>query len=104
MSDSMISGLYEIAIGITSEDEKKIISYWEKFGFTVTCFGNLDAVSVNNLYGVDSNLRSLRFQNQVREGMDIAHFIPNGADQHLTSNEPTPDKRLVIVLNLASQF
>ncbi len=67
MTNPSISGLYEIAIGITAEDENNLINYWEKFGFTVNLSGNLDTERVKNLYGIDSNLRSLRLHNKVTD-------------------------------------
>ncbi|MDJ0842786.1 hypothetical protein [Crocosphaera sp.] len=67
MTSPSISGLYEIAIGITAADESKLIDYWDKFGFTVNLSGNLDAEVVKKLYGVDSHLRSFRLQNQVTD-------------------------------------
>jgi catechol 2,3-dioxygenase-like lactoylglutathione lyase family enzyme len=59
--------LYEIAIGITAADESHVINYWDKFGFTVNLSGNLDAQAAKQLYGVDSNLRSLRLHNKVTD-------------------------------------
>jgi hypothetical protein len=40
MTNPSISGLYEIAIGITAADESHVINYWDKFGFTVNLSGN----------------------------------------------------------------
>ncbi|MGK7954577.1 MAG: hypothetical protein AB4063_04845 [Crocosphaera sp.] len=67
MTNPSISGLYEIAIGITAADENKLIDYWDKFGFRVNLSGNLDAEGAKKLYGVDSSLRSFRLQNQVTD-------------------------------------
>ena len=67
MSNPSISGLYEIVIGITVEDESNLINYWEKFGYTVNLSGNLHAETAKKLYGVDSNLHSLRLQNKVTD-------------------------------------
>jgi catechol 2,3-dioxygenase-like lactoylglutathione lyase family enzyme len=67
MTNPSISGLYEIAIGITAADESHVINYWDKFGFTVNLSGNLDAQAAKQLYGVDSNLRSLRLHNKVTD-------------------------------------
>ncbi|WP_050018336.1 hypothetical protein WH8501_24600 [Crocosphaera watsonii WH 8501] len=57
MTNPSISGLYEIAIGITAADESNVINYWDKFGFTVNLSGNLDREAAKKLYGVDSNVR-----------------------------------------------
>ncbi|MGK7881592.1 MAG: hypothetical protein AB4060_16065 [Crocosphaera sp.] len=67
MTNPSISGLYEIAIGITAADESNLINYWDKFGFTVNLSGNLDREAAKKLYGVDSNVRSLRLQNKVTD-------------------------------------
>ncbi|MEB3343086.1 hypothetical protein [Okeania sp.] len=67
MTNSSISGLYEIVIGITAAEKSNLINYWEKFGYTVNLSGNLDAETAKKLYGVDSNLHSLRLQNQVTD-------------------------------------
>lgn len=67
MTNPSISGLYEIAIGITAADESNVINYWDKFGFTVNLSGNLDREAAKKLYGVDSNVRSLRLQNKVTD-------------------------------------
>ena len=67
MTNSSISGLYEIAIGMTAADENTLIEYWDKFGFRVNLSGNLDTEAAKQLYGVDSNLRSFRLQNKVTD-------------------------------------
>ena len=55
-----ISGLYELAIGLTAEDETNILQYWEQFGFSVEKSGILSAEASNQLYSVNSGLRSIR--------------------------------------------
>ncbi|MEM8779727.1 MAG: hypothetical protein AAGF26_12810 [Cyanobacteria bacterium P01_G01_bin.49] len=67
MTKPSISGLYEIAIGITAEQESHLLNYWQKFGFTVSLSGTLSAEKAQKLYGVESNLRSLRLHNQVKD-------------------------------------
>ncbi len=67
MEKPSISGLYELAIGATAEDEAYLIEYWQQFGFTVGQSGTLSATQANQLYGVDSSLRSLRLYNQVTD-------------------------------------
>ena len=67
METASISGLYELAIGATVEDEASLIQYWRQFGFSVGQSGTLSATQANELYGVNSNLRSLRLHNQVTD-------------------------------------
>jgi uncharacterized glyoxalase superfamily protein PhnB len=67
METPSISGLYEIVIGATAEDESFLIQYWQQFGFNVGQSGNLDASQAKQLYGVNSNLRSHRLHNQVTD-------------------------------------
>ena len=62
-----ISGLYELAIGATAEDEAALIQYWQQFGFSEGQSGTLSATQANQLYGVNSSLRSLRLHNQVTD-------------------------------------
>lgn len=67
METPSISGLYELVIGITAEDEVNLTQYWQQFGFNVEQSGTLSATQANELYGVNSNLRSLRLYNQTRD-------------------------------------
>ncbi len=67
METPSISGLYEIVIGATAEDESFLIQYWQQFGFNIGQSGKLDATQANQLYGVNSSLRSHRLQNQVTD-------------------------------------
>ncbi len=62
-----ISGLYELVIGTTAQNEADLIQYWQQFGFNVEKSGTLDATQAHKLYGVNSNLRSLRLYNQTRD-------------------------------------
>lgn len=62
-----ISGLYELVIAATAESESVLIQYWQQFGFTVGESGTLNAKGANQLYGINSGLRSLRLYNQVTD-------------------------------------
>ncbi|MGB3512808.1 MAG: VOC family protein [Microcoleaceae cyanobacterium] len=57
-----IEGIYEVCIGIT--EPLLIIQYWEQFGYRIGQIGELTAPTVNNLYGVNSSLRSIRLYHQ----------------------------------------
>lgn len=67
METPSISGLYEIVIGATAEDESFLIQYWQQFGFNIGQSGNLDANQAKQLYSVNSSLRSHRLHNQVTD-------------------------------------
>ena len=58
---------YELVIGATAEDEAALVQYWQQFGFSVENSGTLSAAEANQLYGVNSSLRSLRLHNQVTD-------------------------------------
>ncbi|NES66805.1 MAG: VOC family protein, partial [Okeania sp. SIO2D1] len=53
-----IKGIYEVCIGIT--ETLAMIQYWQQFGYRIGQTGELTASTVKNLYGVNSNLRSIR--------------------------------------------
>jgi hypothetical protein len=53
-----IGGLYEVGIGAT--DERPLIDYFKRFGYRVLSEGKLAAADAKKLYGVDSELRSIR--------------------------------------------
>lgn len=57
-----IEGIYEMCIGI--RDPISMIQYWEQFGYRIGQVGELPAQAVNQLYGVDSALRSIRLYHQ----------------------------------------
>ncbi|NEQ39203.1 MAG: VOC family protein [Okeania sp. SIO3I5] len=57
-----IEGIYEVCIGIT--EPMPMIEYWQQFGYRIGKTGELTAPTVNNLYGVNSNLRSIRLYHQ----------------------------------------
>ncbi len=58
METPSISGLYELVIAATAEYESVLIQYWQQFGFTVGESGTLNAIQANQLYGINSSLRS----------------------------------------------
>lgn len=53
-----IEGIYEACIGV--RDPILQIQYWEQFGYRIGQVGELSKPAVNQLYGVDSALRSIR--------------------------------------------
>lgn len=57
-----IEGIYEVCIGI--RDPIPLIQYWEQFGYRIGQVGELSAQAVNELYGVNSSLRSIRLYHQ----------------------------------------
>ena len=67
METYSISSLCELFISVTAADEAELIQYWQQFGFTVGESGTLSATQANQLYGVNSTLRSLRLHNQVTD-------------------------------------
>ena len=48
---------------------------FEKFGFTVDKSGTLSATQANQLYGVNSSLRSLRLDNQVSDRTTFIDYL-----------------------------
>ncbi|MDE5105811.1 MAG: hypothetical protein O4803_11240 [Trichodesmium sp. St15_bin1_1] len=63
-----IEGIYEVCIGIT--EPLSMIQYWQQFGYRIGQIGELTAPMANNLYGVNSNLRSIRLYHQ-----DVDHGL-----------------------------
>ena len=57
-----IEGIYEVCIGVT--DPIPMIQYWEQFGYRIGQVGELLASVAQDLYGVNSSLRSLRLYHQ----------------------------------------
>lgn len=57
-----ITGIYEVCIGIT--EPLSMIQYWQQFGYRIGQIGELTAPTVDKLYGVNSNLRSIRLYHQ----------------------------------------
>jgi uncharacterized glyoxalase superfamily protein PhnB len=87
-----ISGLYEVCVGVT--DPLPQIRYWETFGYRIGPIGELKAEEARALYGVDSNLRSIRLLHQdadhglvrlfvwekpANEGLGLARLITPGS-------------------------
>ena len=58
----IIAGVYEVVVGTT--DPEPLIEYWQQFGYHVECRGELQATEALKLYGVDSNLKSIRLGHQ----------------------------------------
>ena len=63
-----IEGIYEVCIGIT--ESLPMIQYWQQFGYRIGKTGELTADTAQNLYGVNSNLRSIRLEHQ-----DVDHGL-----------------------------
>ncbi|MDJ0903231.1 MAG: VOC family protein [Xenococcus sp. MO_188.B8] len=62
MAQNSIEGIYEVCIGVS--DPIPMIQYWEQFGYQIGQMGELPASAVQDLYGVDSSLRSVRLTHQ----------------------------------------
>jgi catechol 2,3-dioxygenase-like lactoylglutathione lyase family enzyme len=57
-----IEGIYEVCIG--ASEPISAIQYWEKFGYRIDRTGELSATVAQQLYGVNSELRSIRLSHQ----------------------------------------
>lgn len=57
-----IEGIYEVCIGVP--EPISAIQYWEQFGYRIGEIGELAAAVANQLYGVNSSLRSIRLYHQ----------------------------------------
>ncbi|OUL19666.1 VOC family protein [Nostoc sp. 106C] len=57
-----IVGIYEVCIGVP--EAISAIQYWEQFGYRIGQVGELSADVANQLYGVNSSLRSIRLYHQ----------------------------------------
>lgn len=57
-----VQGLYEVGIG--TRDPIPMIQYWQQFGYRIGRTGELPASAANELYGVNSDLRSIRLYHQ----------------------------------------
>ena len=62
---SSIQGIYEVCIGV--HEAQPLIDYWQQFGYHVGAEGTLLAQDAQQLYGVDSPLRSLRLEHQTAD-------------------------------------
>jgi uncharacterized glyoxalase superfamily protein PhnB len=59
---TLIKGIYEVCIGI--EEPISAIQYWEQFGYRIDRMGELSAATAQQLYGINSALRSIRLAHQ----------------------------------------
>jgi catechol 2,3-dioxygenase-like lactoylglutathione lyase family enzyme len=57
-----IAGIYEMCIGI--QEPISAIQYWQQFGYRIGQVGELPAAATQQLYGVNSSLRSIRLYHQ----------------------------------------
>ena len=57
-----ISGIYEVCIGV--REPIAAIQYWQQFGYRIDRIGELPAAAAQQLYGVNSSLRSIRLAHQ----------------------------------------
>ncbi|RCJ19589.1 bleomycin resistance protein [Nostoc minutum NIES-26] len=60
--ETAIEGIYEVCIGIP--DPIVAIQYWEQYGYRIGQVGELSADAAEQLYGVNSFLRSIRLYHQ----------------------------------------
>lgn len=60
--ETSIEGIYEVCIGV--RDPIPMVKYWEQFGYRIGQEGELSASAAQKLYGVNSDLRSLRLDHQ----------------------------------------
>ncbi|PSB56527.1 bleomycin resistance protein [Chamaesiphon polymorphus] len=57
-----IGGIYEVCIGVP--EPMAAIQYWQQFGYRIDRIGALSASAAQQLYGVNSGLRSIRLVHQ----------------------------------------
>jgi catechol 2,3-dioxygenase-like lactoylglutathione lyase family enzyme len=57
-----IEGIYEVCIGVS--EPIAAIQYWQRFGYRIDRMGELPAAAAQQLYGVNSALRSIRLAHQ----------------------------------------
>jgi catechol 2,3-dioxygenase-like lactoylglutathione lyase family enzyme len=57
-----IEGIYEVCIGVS--EPIAAIQYWEQFGYRIDRLGELSTKTAQELYGVNSALRSIRLAHQ----------------------------------------
>jgi catechol 2,3-dioxygenase-like lactoylglutathione lyase family enzyme len=57
-----IEGIYEVCIGVA--EPIAAIQYWQQFGYRIDRVGELSAAAAQQLYGVNSGLRSIRLAHQ----------------------------------------
>ena len=61
LPETGISGVYEVMVG--TADAGQLVEYFTEFGFSVKTEARIDADTAQQLYGVNSALRSIRMQN-----------------------------------------
>ncbi|MCY4155164.1 MAG: hypothetical protein OXF58_07555 [Gammaproteobacteria bacterium] len=61
LPETGISGVYEVMVG--ADDAGPLLEYFGEFGFSIKNEAVLDAAAAQDLYGVNSALRSIRLQN-----------------------------------------
>jgi catechol 2,3-dioxygenase-like lactoylglutathione lyase family enzyme len=86
-----IEGIYEVCIGVS--EPIAAIQYWEQFGYRIDRIGELSASVAQQLYGVNSGLRSIRlahrnadhglirlmvWQNSTHEGLGMGSMKVKG--------------------------
>jgi catechol 2,3-dioxygenase-like lactoylglutathione lyase family enzyme len=91
MTQTSIKGIYEVCIGVS--EPVSAIQYWEQFGYRIDRLGELSATAAQQLYGVNSALRSIRlahqnadhglirlmvWQNPTNEGLEIGSMKVKG--------------------------
>jgi uncharacterized glyoxalase superfamily protein PhnB len=89
-----IGGVYEACLGIPSSELIAQLRYWEQFGYRIGNEGALTATTAKALYGVASNLKSIRLLHQdsdhglirllvwdqpVNEGLGMVRLIAPGS-------------------------
>jgi uncharacterized glyoxalase superfamily protein PhnB len=62
MTQNSIEGIYEVCIGVP--EPISAIQYWQQFGYRIDRRGELSAAAAQQLYGVNSALRSIRLAHQ----------------------------------------
>jgi uncharacterized glyoxalase superfamily protein PhnB len=62
MNKAKIKGIYEVCIGV--REPISAIQYWQQFGYRIDRLGELSAAAAQQLYGVNSELRSIRLAHQ----------------------------------------
>ncbi|MBD2339140.1 VOC family protein [Calothrix sp. FACHB-156] len=60
--DNTIQGIYEVCIGVS--EPISAIQYWEQFGYRIGQIGEFTADFSQQLYGVNSSLKSIRLYHQ----------------------------------------
>jgi catechol 2,3-dioxygenase-like lactoylglutathione lyase family enzyme len=61
-NSTSIGGIYEVCIGV--REPIAAIQYWQQFGYRIDRVGEISASVAQQLYGVNSDLRSIRLAHQ----------------------------------------